>query len=245
MLIWQMVLIQAATFALIVLCLRWLLYSHVSRALKKLHKLNQQNLAREKALKEELERAKKQAEGEISRGKSEARALKEKVKIESENEAGRLLENARKEAKKIVEEGIRESHIKMHELVMQMQEKTAYLASDAIRHILTESTQKCLQSGLIDELIGEIKNIPPKNMKVEEASVEVVSAFDMDSKQKSKLRETVCSKLGKEVCLSCKTDKEIIAGIILKSGGFVIDGSIRNKLKKILPLMKEQAREEG
>ena len=39
MLIWQLVLIQIVTFIFIILFLRWLLYSHISRALMRLKQL--------------------------------------------------------------------------------------------------------------------------------------------------------------------------------------------------------------
>ena len=84
MLVWQIILIQMATFTLIVLFLRWLLYSHISKALERLQKLNQQNLEKEKVLKEEFERAKKQAELEIQQGKIEAENIKEQAKEDGE-----------------------------------------------------------------------------------------------------------------------------------------------------------------
>jgi F0F1-type ATP synthase delta subunit len=243
MLIWQLILIQIVTFALIVLSLRWLLYSHISRALSKLHKLNQQNLAKEKALKDELVRAKKQAEGEISRGKAEADALRQRLKAESETEAGRIIESARKEAKRIVDEGVRESQRKTNEMAAQMQEKTAYLAADMIRHLFTQDIQKNLQSQLVDELIEEISRISQDKLKVENHSIDIISAFDLDSKQKAGIKDILSAKLGKDIALTCYADKAIIAGIVLRSGGFIIDGSIRNKLKKILPIIKEQSKQ--
>jgi F0F1-type ATP synthase delta subunit len=242
MLIWQLILIQIAASTIIILFLRWLLYSHIRRALLKLHKLNQQNLAKEKALKEELARAKKQAEGEISRGRIEAGVIKERLKAESEDEAGKIIENARKEAKRTVDEGVRESQRKINDMVSQMQEKTAYLAADIIKYIFTQDIQKNLQCQLIDELIDEINAIPREKLKVENHSIDIISAFELDSKQKSKIKDILSSKLGKDISLISHIDQTIIAGLVLKSGGFIIDGSIKNKLKKILPLMKEQAR---
>jgi F0F1-type ATP synthase delta subunit len=242
MLIWQLILIQIATFTIIILVLRRLLYSHISRALAKLHKLNQQNLAKEKALKEELARARKQAEGEISRGRIEAGIIKERLKAESEDEAGKIIENARKEAKRIVDEGARESQRKASEMAEQMQEKAAYLAGDIIKYIFTQDIQKNLQSQLVDELMEEVNGIPREKLKVENHSIDIITAFELDSRQKSKIKDILSSKLGKDISLASHIDQTIIAGLVLKSGGFIIDGSIKNKLKKILPIMKEQAR---
>lgn len=243
MLIWQLVLIQVVTFILIVLFLRWLLYGQISRALTKLRKLNQQNLAKEKVLKEELARAKKQAEGEIIRGKTEAKTVKKRLKKESEDEAARILENAHRKAKRIIDAGKRQSQQKMKAMVSQIQEKAAHLACDIIEYIFSEVVQEKLQSQLIDELIDELNSISQENLKVEGSSLEVVSAFELNERQKSKLKDVLFSKLKKKVTLSSSINKAIVAGIILKSGGFVIDGSIKNKLKKVFPIIKEQARQ--
>jgi F0F1-type ATP synthase membrane subunit b/b' len=242
MLIWQLILIQIASSTIIILFLRWLLYSQIKRALLKLHKLNQQNLAKEKALKEELERARKQAEGEIARGRIEAGVIKERLKAESENESYKIIENARKEAKRTVDEGVRESQRKINDMVSQMQEKTAYLAADIIKYIFTQDIQKSLQGQLIDELIDEISNVPPDKLKVENHSIDIISAFVLDNKQKARIKDILSSKLGKDISLTSHLDESIVAGIVLRSGGFIIDGSIKNKLKKILPLMKGQAK---
>ncbi len=242
MLTWQLILIQIATFVLIVLALRWLLYSHISKALKNLHKLNRQNLAKEQALKEELARAKKQAAGEISRAKKQAAAIRENAKSESEQEAAKALGQAAKEAKRIVEEGTRESQRRVKEMTVKLQEKTAYLAADLVKYLLTSASQKNLQNQITEELIQEIKSVSSDKLKVEGDSVQIISAFELTSQQKAELENILSSKLNKSISLAESVDKDVVAGIILKSGGFVVDGSIRNKLKKVIPVLKEEAK---
>lgn len=244
MLTWQLILIQIVTFVLIVAVLRWLLYSQISQALKKLHQLNKQNLAKEKALKEELARAKKQAEGEISRAVKQAKAIVDKAKADSEEGAGKVLDNARNEAKKIIDGAKRESQRRANEIMVKMREKTAYLAADMVRYMLSQNSQKNFQGQLIEELIDEVRKIPSDKLKVENSSIEVISAFELDSQQKNKLKEVLSSQLGREVSLTSRVDPDIVAGMILRSGGFVIDGSLRNKLGKILPIVKDKAKKE-
>lgn len=243
MLIWQLVLIQVATFTLIILFLRWLLYNHISRALRRLQQLNQQNLEKERVLKEELERAKRQAEGEIERGKIEAEGIKEKATQEAEKEARRILEVSRREAKRIISEGVRDSQRKYKDLLLQMQDKAVYLAMDIIRYIFTEPGQKNLQTQLIDELIIEIGALQKEKLKTEGNNAEIISAFPLEDGQRTRLKQALSSKLNRDIRLTGSMDREIVAGLIIKLGGFVIDGSIKNKLKKILPLMKERAKE--
>ncbi|UCB57608.1 MAG: F0F1 ATP synthase subunit delta [Candidatus Omnitrophota bacterium] len=242
MLIWQLVLIQIVTFALIVFFLRWVLYSHISHALRRLQKLNQENLEKEKALKEELERAKREAEREIEEGRRQGKEIIAQAKEEADKSRDDMLGVARKEAKRMINEAIRDCQRKKTELDLEMQEKAVYLASDMIKSIFTEHGQEDLNMRLIDELLLEIKGLDKGRLKAQGDKAEVVSAYPLGDAQKKSLKEILISKLKKDITLTEKIDKEVISGLIIKVGGFVIDGSIKNKLKKIMPLMKERAK---
>lgn len=243
MLVWQLILIQVVTFALIILFLRWLLYTHIGRALRRLQQLNQQNLEKEKVLKEELERARRQAEGEIERGKQEAASIKERAKEEAEKEARRMLEISRREAKRIVNEAERDSQRKYKDLVLKMQDKAVYLAMDIIGYLFSQGSQENLQIQLVDELIKEAEELEEQKMEAIGNNAEIISAFPLQDTQKKRLKEILSSKLKKDITLTEKIDQDIVAGLVIKLGGFVIDGSIKNKFKKILPLMKEKAKD--
>lgn len=243
MLIWQLILIQVATFILIVLFLRWLLHSHIGRALRRLQKLNQENLEKEKVLKEELERAKREAEREVEGGRREAESIKEQAREEAEKNREDILAKARKEAKRLINEAVRDCQRKRMELTLEMQEKSVYLATDMIRYIFTERGREDLHTQLIDELIGEIERLEKEKIKAQGNKAEVICAYTLREGQKNRLKKVLHLKLNRDITLSEEVDQEIIAGLIIKMGGFVIDGSIKNKLKKILPIMKEKAKQ--
>ena len=242
MLIWQLVLIQVTTFVLIILFLRWLLYSHVSRALRRLKQLNQENLEKENALKEELERAKRDAEREVKEGQRKAEEIRRQAREEAEKDREEIVSHARKEAKRLINEATRECQRKETELTLETQEKSVYLATDMIKNIFTEKGQENLQVQLIDELIGEIERLERGKVKAEGKKAEVVCAYPLEKAQKKKLIDILSSKLNRPIAVTENVDQEIVAGLIIRLGGFVIDGSIKNKLKKILPLMKEKAK---
>ncbi|MEA3560997.1 MAG: F0F1 ATP synthase subunit delta [Candidatus Omnitrophota bacterium] len=242
MLIWQLVIIQVVTFILIALFLKWLLHSHISRALKRLQHLNQENLEKEKALTEELERAKREAARKIEEGGLRAGELKEQARQEAEKNRTDIVDKARKEAKRLINEALRDCQAKKTDLTLEMQEKGIYLAVDMIKHIFTESGRESLHNQFIDELVSEIKGVEKDKMKTEGDKMTVISAYPLDSGQKKDLKEILTSKLKKDITLLEEIDKKIVAGLLIKSGGFVIDGSIRNKLKKILPVMRERAK---
>jgi ATP synthase F1 delta subunit len=64
-------------------------------------------------------------------------------------------------------------------------------------------------------------------------SVEVTSAVGLDSETVSSIGERVGSQTGRQVELSSRVDPEILGGIVLRVGNFVLDASIRNQLEQL------------
>ncbi len=240
--IWQMILVQLVTFIFIVLFLRWLLHAHIGQALRRLQRLNQQNLEREKALKEELERARKEVKRRIEEGQHQAEDIKQQARKEAEKDRENMFISARREAQRMINDAARDCQRKKAELTLEMQQKSVYLAIEMIKHIFTEQNQQDLHTKLIDELIGEIKKLEQGKVKADGGKAEVICAYALNESQRKRLKEALSSKLKRDISLNESIDKEIIDGLIVKLGGFVIDGSIKNKFKKILPLMKDKAK---
>lgn len=240
MVMWQLILIQAVTFVFIVLFLRWLLRNHIGRALKRLQKLTQENLEKRKALKEELEMAKREVEREIERGRQEAENIKAQAQKEAERNREDMLIKVKKEAKRLINEAVKDAQRKKVELTLEMRGRAVKLAVDMVKRILTEQGRKNLGIQLIDELIAEIENLEGGKIIAEGNQAEVICPFALPVKQKKRLKEALSSKLNKDILLAEKIDKEIIAGLIIKLREFIIDGSIKNKLKKILLTVKDE-----
>lgn len=242
MLIWQLVSIQMITFILFILALRWLYYSHISFALKRLQKLNRENLEKEEAAKKELERGKRGAQREIEQGRQEAEAIIKRAKEEAESGRENVLAKARKEARRLINEAIRDCQRKEKELTMEMEGKAVYLATDMVKYLFTEKNCEILHTELIDELISEIEKINRDTLKADGDNAEVICVYKLKENQKKKIKEALSSKLNKNITLTERISEDIVAGLIIRLGGFVIDGSMKNRFKRILPLLKEKAR---
>ena len=75
-----------------------------------------------------------------------------------------------------------------------------------------------------------------ESMRAEaEKSIDVVvtSAFDLDEAQKQKISAAMKKRMGRDIRLNCKTDRELLGGIIIRAGDKVIDGSARTKLSEL------------
>jgi F-type H+-transporting ATPase subunit delta len=61
-------------------------------------------------------------------------------------------------------------------------------------------------------------------------NVVVDSAFELSAAQKDKIVSSLKKSMGREIKLSCKVNKELLGGIVIRAGDKVIDGSARTRL---------------
>jgi F-type H+-transporting ATPase subunit delta len=64
-------------------------------------------------------------------------------------------------------------------------------------------------------------------------SVQVTSAVELDKKTINGIGKTIGEQVGREVELSSEVDPEILGGIVLRVGNFILDASIRNRLEQL------------
>lgn len=63
--------------------------------------------------------------------------------------------------------------------------------------------------------------------------ITVVSAYPLSDPELEQLKKKLSKQFSSEVNVDVEVDKDLIGGLIVKSEGMVIDGSIRGRLKKL------------
>jgi F-type H+-transporting ATPase subunit delta len=76
-----------------------------------------------------------------------------------------------------------------------------------------------------EELRAAVENV---------ADVHVTSAAELDAKQRERLSAALRKRLKREIRLHCAVDAALIGGAIVRSGDFVIDGSLRGRLERLM-----------
>ncbi len=61
-------------------------------------------------------------------------------------------------------------------------------------------------------------------------NVVVDSAFELSAAQQEKIIGSLKARMGREIKLVCKVNKELLGGIVIRAGDKVIDGSARTRL---------------
>ncbi len=61
-------------------------------------------------------------------------------------------------------------------------------------------------------------------------NVVVDSAFELSAAQQEKIAGSLKARMGREIKLTCKVNKELLGGVVIRAGDKVIDGSARTRL---------------
>ncbi|MGJ0193977.1 F0F1 ATP synthase subunit delta [Pantoea sp. RRHST58] len=65
------------------------------------------------------------------------------------------------------------------------------------------------------------------------AEVDVISAVTLSDSQLTNISAAMEKRLSRKVKLNCKIDKSVMAGVIIRAGDLVIDGSVRGRLERL------------
>ena len=103
-------------------------------------------------------------------------------------------------------------------------------ADDAFKRFLTTLADQRRLAAL-DAIADQFEHLSAEHEQ--RIDVTVVSAYKLDSKQKTKLGNALKKRLNREISITTQVDKSLIGGVILRAGDTVIDGSVRGRLNRL------------
>ena len=62
----------------------------------------------------------------------------------------------------------------------------------------------------------------------------------LTDQEKKAIKKILSAKLGRELSLEEKLDETLIVGLLIEIGSLIIDGSLRNRLKKAVRYLKKE-----
>ncbi|MFT2796328.1 F0F1 ATP synthase subunit delta [Serratia sp. N21D137] len=68
--------------------------------------------------------------------------------------------------------------------------------------------------------------------------VEVLSSSALNDTQQAKIIAAMEKRLSRKVKLNCKIDKSVLAGVIIRAGDLVIDGSVSGRLERLADVLQ-------
>ncbi len=238
MLLWQLIIVQVITFAILVFLLRQFLYKQNAQALERLQQLYQENLKREEDLKNAQEAADQELKKKIAQHNEEIKKLKAAGEVDVQKMHDEILAKAKEDADKIVAEAEANKERIKANLVSEMEEKALVLASDIIENIFTDQVAQGIHRHLIDEFIEEIEKSDGQRMQLDVETVEIAAPYPLTQDQEENLKKILSTKMGRSVSIKGTIDQEMVAGMVVRLENLVLDGSLRNKLKGTLAYVR-------
>ncbi|MCX5665558.1 MAG: F0F1 ATP synthase subunit delta [Candidatus Omnitrophica bacterium] len=235
----QLIALQIITFIALALLLKMLFSRHLDSALKRLKKLQNETLMRENQLKEELDKAKSDRQAEIDKGKAEARTLVEQAKKEIESMRGGAEEDAKRQEKKVFARGQEELEKLKVKLTQGVEADAMQISMKLIERTFTEKGKDQMQRHFIDELIEDVEKLEKSKFSVKTNKAKIMTSLPLTEKEKDRLKKALCAKMGSDVTITEEKSKGLIMGLIIQLGALEIDGSLSNKLRKALPMIKK------
>ncbi len=113
------------------------------------------------------------------------------------------------------------------EFIIQIMGDTLALQQQNLLHLMAENERLKIIPAVAE--LFEVTRAKVEN-KIE---AEVTSAFDLSVKQTGEIASILKNKLGCDVTLSTKVDKNLIGGVVIRAGDTIIDASMKSQLESL------------
>ena len=235
----QLIVIQVLTFFAIVFVLRKLLYTESAREAKRLAQLREENSVKERELREKIEAANGVYKEKLAKTEEDIKRLRRKAEEENEQARKKLMEKAKAEADELVRAAVNAKEKMRDEVSIEMKARCPAIASQIFEAVLSDKVKEAVHKEFIREVINQVKKMDGSRFNVKAKSAELSSAYPLSREEKHEITAALEAKLGRDVSAEEKKDKGLVAGLSIKLGSLLIDGTLANRLRQAEEEMKK------
>jgi F-type H+-transporting ATPase subunit b len=232
MFIFQLIIVQVVTFIALVFVLRKLLFTEASSQVKRLKALNAENEKKQEELKKKIEGQEAEYNARIKKAEDDAGRVKEEAMKEIEAQRSQAQERAKEEAEKIISQARNNKEKMREEIRAELEEKATHFACSLVKEAFEEKTFENAHNELFSGVTGGLEQIDEKKISHKVTAAEITTAFPLGAQERDKIKKVLSTKAGRALELKEKEDKALIAGVIIKIGDLIIDGSLANRLEE-------------
>jgi len=239
MLIIQLIIIQVLTFAALVFVLYKIMYSASFAETKRLQQLSRENAEKARELAAKMEEAEKKYRDKVEAAEKEANRLRAEAKEQSDKIKKEALNKAKQEADRMIKQALNTKEKIREEIEAGLQEKCVEQSLALIQKILISKNMLILHAAVVQDALDEIGMIEASKLNVNTDKGELIIAVEITKAEKEQIASTLSAKTGRKITLEETVDTSIIAGVIIKLGSLIIDGSLRGKLNEACEALRK------
>lgn len=233
MLVVGLIVLQVIIFVALIIVFRRVMSKNVTLATSHLEELNEEYTKKEQEVEARLQEVQSQAQQILQQAQVQAETAKEQIVKSAQQEKDALIQQARSEAQDIMHQADKARQQLLNELEerisRQAVKKACVLLGDSLppdfkQEVHARWVKDLLESGFHDTAHLKL----PENEK----QITVVSAFDLTPADTALISRKLGERFGKEVKITTETDAGLIAGLLIRIGSIVLDGSLQHKIRE-------------
>lgn len=229
-----LVVIQLFIFTMLVVFLRVLLTRNISTATAHLHELNQDYNEKVEAANKKKAEVDNYYNNMLLKAKADAERQKVMTICEAQEAQEAILKDARRQGEEIIQNAHKAQEQALQEIEDRIQAQAQVRAAELMNEVLTAEMSEHLHQLWVKELLKTgLDDVDKLNIPEDVKEVRVQSAFPLTDEQRSTLQKKFQSALGKTVPLAEEPSPELVAGLRIRLGSVMVDGSLLFKLKEI------------
>jgi F-type H+-transporting ATPase subunit b len=234
---WSTFVLEIINFLVLVWILKRFLYKPVLDMIARRRAGIDKTLADAKALQEEAEQLQEQYEGRLASWEKERQKARETLSRELDAERANklaalhtVLEREREKTR--VAEARRQA-----DAMARMEETALQQGARFATRLLEETAGPETQARLVEYVLNELTRLPEERLEALRSSygmgtekIAVASAFVLPDEQQQKIRKALASVAGRNMPISFKQDSELLAGVRISIGAWVLGANLRDEL---------------
>lgn len=228
--------VQVLNFAIMFIVLRKWAFIPIMDMLERRRATIAEGLENARIAAEARENAEQEAEKILAEARTEAGQIVREATERAEEQGREVIGAAEAEAAKKRDEALAEAERERERMLGELRGQVAALAMAATQKLIGESLDQQRQHALINEFFSGVKSGEVVVMEGEEmtgASAEVTSALPLTPEEKDIVKEDILSKTGSQATVAYRVDPAILGGLVIRVGDKVLDGSVAGKLKSL------------
>jgi len=215
--------------------LRQYLSKNISHATTHLDELNADFIRREEEIRRKQEEADSYHKKVMEKAETDADRLRQKMAEEVEVEKGKFIAEARAQSEAIVAKAEQTKGVITDELRRTVEATMSERLGDCFVAVLPAHARETLHNLWVEDLLnGTLGDLATMRLPDDAKAVRVVSAYPLTAPQKKAFEKKIKDAFGKTFPFEEEVDTVLVGGVFLEIGSLVLDGTIRNRIQKVL-----------
>jgi F-type H+-transporting ATPase subunit b len=234
---WSTFVLEIINFLILVWILKRFFYQPVLEVIARRRAGIEKARADAKTFKDEAQALRGQYENRLAEWERERRAAREQLAKEIEAERAQRLQTLSSELAQERERSAIVEQRRLENLQRQLEQTALTQGAQFATRLMTLAAAPPLQEKLIDLLLQQLETLPAPQLEdlrsgagTAADGIRVTSAFTLDTTARGRLEQALGACLGTQLPLEYQEDPELLAGVRITIGAWVLHANVKDEL---------------